>query len=96
MQTLYPELTVKRMLRFDTDGAIKAVCDVAVGELFLIRGLRIVDGRNGVFVSMPRQQAKNGRWFDLVSPLSKEIKATLEQTLIAAYERGSATPEPEG
>lgn len=93
MDTAQMELTVKKMMRFDNDGAVKALCDVAVGELFLIRGLRIVDGKNGVFVSMPRHQGKNGKWYDLVTPLSKDVKAALEQTLIEAYDKGEPSVE---
>ena len=86
------EIAVKRIIRFDNAGSIKALCDVAVGEQFLIRGLRIVDGKNGTFVSMPRQQGKNGKWHDLVSPLSKETKASLERALFEAYEKDMQNP----
>ncbi len=81
------EFEVKRIMRFENAGSVKALCDVSVGEQFLIRGLRIVDGKNGVFVSMPRQQGKNGKWYDLVSPLSKDVKSSLERTLLEAYEK---------
>ena len=81
------DVTVKRMVRFEGDGTLKAFCDIAVGEQFLIKGLRVVDGRNGVFVSMPRQQGKNGKWFDSVSAISKEAKKVLDQVVLEAYEQ---------
>jgi stage V sporulation protein G len=81
------EIAVKRLVRFDGAGSVKALCDVEVRDQFLIRGLRIVDGKNGTFVSMPRQQGKNGKWFDMVSPLSKEVKTALESALLEAYEK---------
>ena len=36
MSTAVIELEVKRLVRFDGDGALKAYCDLAVGEAFLI------------------------------------------------------------
>ena len=80
------DLAVKRVLRFDS-GNVKALCDVTVGEQFLIRGLRVVEGKNGVFVSMPRQQKKDGKWFDLVEPLNKDVKRSIQETVMAAYEK---------
>jgi len=79
-------------MRFEGEGNVKAYCDLAVGNLFLIRGLRIVEGKNGMFVSMPRQQGKDQKWYDQVSPLSKEVKKAVEETVLGAYEKNE---EPE-
>lgn len=76
---------VKRLIRFEGEGTVKAYCDLAIGSLFLIRGLRIVQGKNGMFVSMPRQQGKDQKWYDQVSPLSKEVKNAVEEVVLAAY-----------
>ena len=84
------DLAVKRIVTFEGDGALKAFCDLAVDEQFLIKGLRVVDGKNGLFVSMPRQQGKNGKWFDTVSALTREAKHGVDQVVLEAYqeERG--------
>jgi stage V sporulation protein G len=79
------EIEVKRIVRFDNGGSIKAMCDVVVCDQFLIHGVRIVEGKNGTFVSMPRQQGKNSKWYDVVTPLSKEVKASLERIMLEAY-----------
>ena len=36
---------------------------------------------------MPRQQGKNGKWFDSVSAISKEAKKALDQIVLEAYEQ---------
>ncbi len=41
------ELSVKRIIKLDGNGATKAFCDVIVAEAFLIQGVRVVDGKNG-------------------------------------------------
>ena len=84
------ELEVKRMSRLNGDGSLKAFCDVAINGSFIIKSLKVVDGKNGLFVSMPREQGKNGQWYDTVAPLTKEAKARLTQTVLKAYE----TEEP--
>ncbi len=82
------ELTVARLVKADREGSLKAFCDLAVGNLFLIRGLRVVDGKKGLFVSMPRQQGKDSRWYDTVKPLSDEAKAEAERVVLEAYQQG--------
>ena len=93
MESLVADLSVKRLVKFDGEGSLKAYCDLVVGNVFLIKGLRVVDGKNGLFVSMPRQQSKGGKWFDSVQTLTKETKVEVERLVLAAYtEEASLTP----
>ena len=80
------QVTITRFVKSESDGPLKAFCDVAVGELILIRGIRIVRGRDGHFVSMPRQLSKAGRWYESIVPLTKEMKAKIQRTVLDAFE----------
>ena len=86
METLSTDLVVKRLVKFDGEGSLKAYCDLTVGNLFLIKGLRVVDGKNGLFVSMPRQQSKGGKWFDSVEVLTKDTKDEVNRLVLDAYQ----------
>ena len=79
-------VTITRFVKSEGAGPLKAFCDVAVGELILIRGIRIVRGRHGHFISMPRQLSKAGRWYESVVPITKEMKAKIRQTILEALE----------
>ena len=85
MEGLAVELAVKRLVKFDGEGSLKAYVDLAVGESFLIKGLRVVQGKNGVFVSMPRQQGKDGKWYETVSPLDEGTRTGLNELILGAY-----------
>ena len=79
-------MEVKQLHKLDGDGNLKAFADVAVAELFLIKGLRIVDGKKGLFVGMPRRQGKDGQWYQTVFPLSDEVKSQLNEIVLQAYQ----------
>lgn len=80
-------LSVKRLIRFDGTGSLKAYCDIAISDQFLIKGLRVVQGKNGLFVSMPREQGKDHKWYDSVVALTKEAKQAVGKTVLEAYEQ---------
>lgn len=82
------EIAVKRISRYSGDGTLRAYCDVAVGNAFLVTGLRVVEGKKGLFVSMPRQQGKNGNWYDTVMPLTKEAREQISGIVLKAYRSG--------
>ena len=86
------EVKVKRINRVEGTSATRAYCDVALGGAFLIKGLTVVNGKNGLFVSMPREQSKNGQWYDTVVPLSKEAREHLSQVVLEAFEAGIEQP----
>ena len=87
MESVADGLSVKRMIVFDGEGSLKAFCDLAVGELFLIRGLRVVEGKNGLFVTMPRQQGKDAKWYDSVSAVTKKAQEAVQEVVLEAYQK---------
>lgn len=78
-------LSVTRFVRCEHDGELKAFCDVAIGEHLLVKGVRVVQGRKGPFVSMPRQCSKSGKWYDSVILRTKEARMALARTVLDAY-----------
>jgi len=86
------EFGVQRLIRFEGQGSLKAFCDLVVGERLLIKGLRVVEGKNGLFVSMPREQGKDAKWYDNVVALTKETKEELNRVILDAYQQSE--PEP--
>ena len=56
------DIEVAKIHRLEGDGATKAFCDIIVSDALLIKGIRIMDGKNGLFVKMPTKQGKDGRW----------------------------------
>jgi stage V sporulation protein G len=79
------DLKVMRLYRFEGDSKVKAFLDVAVGD-FLVKGLRIIQGKNGLFLGMPQDKAKDGKWYNSFCPLTKEARQQLSDVVLAAYE----------
>ncbi len=90
------ELSVKRLIKFNGDGSLRAYCDLAIGEQFLIKGVRVVEGKHGAFVSMPRQQGKDAKWYDSVVALTKEAKTEVGRVVLEAYQREDGAAESFG
>jgi len=79
------DIEITNIYRLNGESAVKAFCDIIVSNILLVKGLRIVEGRNGLFVRMPAKQGKDGKWYESISPMSKEIRATLNETIIKAF-----------
>jgi stage V sporulation protein G len=80
------KLEVSRIHKLDGGGATKAFCDLSVFDSFVIKGLRVVEGEKGLFVSMPSEAGKDGKWYKTVLPLNKEVMNEIEKLVLEAYE----------
>ena len=87
------DLSVKRIVKFDGSGSLKAYCDLVIGDQFLVKGLRVVQGKNGLFVSMPREQGKDQKWYDSVVALTKEAKSAVRRVVLDAYQEEAGSPD---
>ena len=81
------QLKIARFVRHQNATDLKAFCDVSVDGHLLIKGIRVVEGRHGLFVSMPRQKSTKGDWHDSIVPLTKELKQELYRVVLEAYDR---------
>ena len=83
------DIQVQRMYRFETDRPLKAFVDITINDALLVRGLRVMftAGREGggYWVSMPREQAKDQKWYDTVRCLTEDAKEQISQVVLAAY-----------
>jgi len=79
------KMDVNRIHKLDGDGSTKAFCDILLADSILVKGLRVVEGEKGLFVSMPAEEGKSGKWYSTVIPMSKEVKADIDKLVLEAY-----------
>ena len=89
MQTHTLEIEVQRIHKLEGNQGLKAFVDIAVNGTLLIKGVRVMDGKKGLFVSMPREQGKDKKWYDTVMCLNNEIKEEISAKALEAYSAGS-------
>ena len=80
------DIQVVRMYRLEGESKVKAFADVSIGD-FIIKGLKILDGKNGLFLSMPQEKSKDGKWYNTVFPSTKEARKNLSDLVLEAYQQ---------
>ncbi len=77
-------ISVSRVCKLDGDSKLKAFVDVSISGI-VVKGFSVVNGNKGLFVSMPRHQGKDGKWYNTVYPATKELKQQLSEAVLEAY-----------
>lgn len=78
-------LEVVRLYRLNGESKTKAFVDVSVGE-FIVKGIRVLQGQKGLFLGMPQEKAKDGKWYNTFYPKTKEAREELSDAVLAAYQ----------
>ncbi|MBP6125120.1 MAG: septation regulator SpoVG [Leptotrichiaceae bacterium] len=74
-------------------GKLKAYVDITFEEEFVVHGLKIIEGQNGLFVAMPSRRMPNGEFKDIAHPITLELRSELTRVVLETYEKEVASAE---
>lgn len=94
-----PSLNIKakitQMVDYE-DSSVKAVASITIADAFAFHGVKVIESKNGLFVSMPQSKyTKDGeqKYSDVCHPISTEARAELNSVVLKAYEEQLAMRE---
>jgi stage V sporulation protein G len=79
------EITEVRVTLRDED-RLKGFANVTFDNCFVVRGMKIIEGNEGLFVSMPSRKRSNGTYQDIAHPINRHMRELIEQSVLKEYE----------
>ncbi|KGE73853.1 septation regulator SpoVG [Spirochaeta lutea] len=80
------QITDIRIRRVNSDGKLKAYVTVTLDDCFVVHNVKIIEGKNGVFIAMPSRKTKNGDYKDIAHPINSDFRTSLQDTILKAYQ----------
>ena len=65
---------------------LKAFANITFDNAFVVRGLKVISGTQGFFVSMPSRRKKDGTFQDLAHPITNDLRKKIEDRVLDAFE----------
>lgn len=66
---------------------LKAFVSVVFDHCFMVNDIKVIQGRDGLFISMPSRRKKNGEFKDVAHPLNNDCRRMIEIRILDHYER---------
>lgn len=66
---------------------LKAFVNITFDDQFVVRGLKVIKGSNGYFISMPSRKMPDGSFRDIAHPINKEFRDLVEKVVIEKYQK---------
>ena len=79
------EITDVRVKKLNSDNRLKAIAAITIDDCFVVHELRIIDGKEGLFVAMPSRKMPNGEFKDVAHPINQETRDRIESVVIEAF-----------
>ena len=74
------------ILKNANEGKLKAFASITIDNEFVVSGLKVVEGNDeSLFVAMPSNKGKDGEYYDIAFPLTKELRDEIGDIVIDAY-----------
>ena len=86
MKTKNLKVTAEIKKIFDDTGKVKAAASLTIEGVFVVRGVRLIDGSKGMFVSMPSRKNAENEYIDICFPINNDTRLTILAAVTAAYE----------
>jgi len=79
------DLEVKAYPIREPKGNTKAFASVTIDGMFGIHGISVIEGKNGLFASMPQTRDKTGGFRDVAHPVTSEGRKALNEAVLSEY-----------
>ena len=64
---------------------LKAFVSVVFDRCFMVNDIKVIQGKDGLFISMPSRRKKNGDFKDVAHPLNQETRHWVEERILQEY-----------
>lgn len=67
------------------EGNLKAFCSVVFDDVFIVHSVKVIQGKDSLFVAMPSRQVKSGQFRDTAHPIDNEFRLSMESLILDKY-----------
>jgi stage V sporulation protein G len=81
------EITDVRIKKVEANNKLKAFVSLTFDNCFVVHDLKIIKGKEGMFVAMPNQKTKSGEYKDIAHPITSDYRNVIQTRILDEYGR---------
>lgn len=82
------QVTELRIRKVTSEGKLKAYVTVTFDNCFVVHNVKIIEGKDGLFIAMPSKKTSTGEYKDVAHPISPEFRTDLQNKILDEYNAG--------
>ena len=79
------QLTDVRVRRASGEGKLKAYVTITFDDCFVVHNVKIIEGKDGLFIAMPSHKNRTGEYKDVAHPISGSFRMEMQKTILDVF-----------
>ena len=88
------QITELRIRKVEGEGKLRAYVTVTFDDCFGVHNVKIIEGKDGLFIAMPSRKTANGEYKDVAHPISPDFRNSLQDKILEEYNAGHIEEGP--
>ncbi len=68
-----------------SEGNLKAFCSIVFDDVFIVHSVKVIQGKDSLFVAMPSREGKSGEFRDTAHPIDNQFRIEMENAVLERY-----------
>ena len=79
------KITSVNVHKKNDESRMKGIASVLLDDCFVIRDIRIIEGKDGLFIAMPSRKAADGEYRDIAHPINSDTRDRIQRLILERY-----------
>lgn len=79
------KITDVKVTPIESNNRVVALASIVIEDCFVVKNIKVLEGKDGLFVGMPSTKNKDGSYFDIAHPINKETREYIQNEIANAY-----------
>ena len=82
------QITELRIRKDMGEEKLRAYVTITFDNCFVVHNVKIIEGKDGLFVAMPSKKTANGEYKDVAHPINPEFRAEIQRRILDEFNAG--------
>ena len=74
-------------VRLKDESKLKGIVSITIDDCFVVHDIKVIDGKDGLFISMPNKKTADGDHIDIAHPINTETRLEIKNVVLEAYNK---------
>ena len=74
-------------MRLKDETKLKGIASITIDECFVVHDIKVIEGRDGLFIQMPNKKTADGQHKDIAHPINTETREYIKNVVLDAYNK---------
>ncbi|MFD3155532.1 septation regulator SpoVG [Haloimpatiens sp. FM7330] len=84
------QVTDVRIRKIAAEGKMKAIVSVTFDNEFVVHDIKVIEGKNGLFIAMPSRKTPDGEFKDIAHPINTDTRQKIQKAILDQYEKAKS------